>query len=153
MGLKDSFLNLFRVSDDAEYVEYDEYEATYQDEVEQEYEQPVYTQPTPRREVAKYEGKTMKTKINIVEPRVYSEVEAIAALLIEKQAVLLNLKRVDEMQARRIIDYMAGIAYATNGDVQKLSADIFLCVPANIEIEGMLSDEVDPNHLDFFDAL
>lgn len=152
MKLKNTFLNLFKVSDDEEYVEYDAYDATYQDVEEQ--EEVVYAKPILRKEpTTKYEGKTMKTKINVVEPRVYSEVEAIAALLIEKQAVILNLKRVDEMQARRIIDYMAGIAYATNGDVQKLSADIFLCVPANIEIEGMLSDDMDPNHFDFLESL
>ncbi|MBS4750556.1 DUF552 domain-containing protein [Granulicatella sp. zg-ZJ] len=146
MGIKDTFSKWFKVADDD--LDYDNYGENYEVETATEVLPAVQKKFVQK----KYEGKDM-AKINIVEPRVYSEVETIAALLLEKQAVLLNLRRVDEAQARRIIDYMAGIAYAIGGDVQKLSGDIFLCAPSNIEIEGMLSEESEANHINFLDSI
>lgn len=137
--LKELIASFFRIQDDQDY------EIEYTDNGEISNKEKIYAS-------AKRERDDM-AKINIIEPRVYSEVETIAALLIDKQAVLLNLRRVDESQARRIIDYLAGIAYAVNGDVQKLSEDIFLCVPSNIEIEGMLNEELTSNRLDFLESM
>lgn len=98
------------------------------------------------------EGKDM-AKINLVEPRVYKEVENIAPLLLERQAILLNLRRMDEAQATRVIDYLAGIAFAVGGDIQKISSDIFMITPANIEVESMLSEDLEHNQLDFLDSI
>lgn len=134
MGFKDTIANFFRVQDTDENYEVEEYVET-----------------KPARAGAPSRGREM-AKINIIEPRVYSEVETIAERLIQKQAVLLNLRRVDEAQARRIIDYLAGIVYAVKGDVEKLSEDIFLCVPENFEIEGILNEE-NNNRLDFTDSI
>lgn len=98
------------------------------------------------------EGKDM-AKINLVEPRVYKEVENIAPLLLERQAILLNLRRMDEAQATRVIDYLAGIAFAVGGDIQKISSDIFMITPANIEVESILSEGLEHNQLDFLDSI
>lgn len=147
MGLFDKMKNVFQIS--SEEFE-DDYEVVYETG-----EQQVVSSVEKRAKNIQNkinEGKNM-AKINIVEPRVYAEIENIAPLLLEKQALLLNLKRVDEAQATRIIDYMAGIAYAVGGDIQKISADIFLIVPANIEVEGMLSEDLDNKQLDFIDSI
>lgn len=147
MGLFDKMKNVFQIS--SEEFE-DDYEVVYETG-----EQQVVSSVEKRAKNIQNkinEGKNM-AKINIVEPRVYAEIENIAPLLLEKQALLLNLKRVDEAQATRIIDYMAGIAYAVGGDIQKISVDIFLIVPANIEVEGMLSEDLDNKHLDFIDSI
>ena len=124
MALKD-FFNVFRA--DESYDSYDEQE--------------LMPAPVQRRKV---ESKKM-SKINIVEPRVYSEVQSIADALLSQQSVLLNLRRVEGDQAQRIIDYLAGIAYAIGGDMQKLTPEIFLCTPANVEISGVLNDLNDDN--------
>lgn len=137
--LKELIASFFRIQDDHDY------EIEYTDNGEISNKEKIYASTKRERDDM--------AKINIIEPRVYSEVETIASLLIERQAVLLNLRRVDEAQARRIIDYLAGIAYAVNGDVQKLSEDIFLCVPSNIEIEGMLNEELTSNRLDFLESM
>ncbi|MBF0780415.1 MULTISPECIES: cell division protein SepF [unclassified Granulicatella] len=142
MGFKESISRFFRVNQDDEYVDY---------EIEDETEVTEHALKRGQAPTKIREGKDM-AKINIIEPRVYSEVETIASLLLDKQAALLNLRRVDDTQARRIIDYLAGIAYAIGGDVQKLSESIFLCVPANIEIEGMLNEE-NQSRLDFLEQL
>lgn len=139
MSFKETISRFFRVNQDDDY-ETDEIE----DNMSNDY-------VTKKGQAKIREGKDM-AKINILEPRVYSEVETIASLLLEKQAALLNLRRVDDTQARRIIDYLAGIAYAIGGDVQKLSDSIFLCVPANIEIEGILNDD-NQNRLDFLEQM
>lgn len=75
-------------------------------------------------------------KIRIVEPRVYSEAKNIAKHILSEEAVLVNFHLVEEYQARRIVDFMTGTVYALGGDIQRVGNEIFLCTPANMEIDG-----------------
>lgn len=75
-------------------------------------------------------------KIRIVEPRVYSEAKNIAKHILSNEAVLVNFHLVEEYQARRIVDFMTGTVYALGGDIQRVGNEIFLCTPANMEIDG-----------------
>lgn len=81
-----------------------------------------------------------QSKIVVFEPRVYSEVQEIADLLLANQSVVLNFTRIEEDQAKRIVDFLTGTIYAINGDIQRIGDEIFLCTPKNVEIDGMLSD-------------
>lgn len=87
------------------------------------------------------------SKIFVVEPKVYSEVERISDSLLSGETVLLNFRRLEAADARRIIDFMAGIAYAIGGDVQKVRDGIFICSPANVRVEGVFEDELDQDGL------
>ena len=44
--------------------------------------------------------------------------------------------------ARRIIDFLSGAVYATEGNIQKISAGIFLVAPYNVGIMGDFKDEL-----------
>ena len=81
-----------------------------------------------------------QSKIVVFEPRVYSEVQEIADLLLANQSVILNFARIEEDQAKRIVDFLTGTIYAINGDIQRIGDEIFLCTPKNVEIDGVLSD-------------
>lgn len=81
-----------------------------------------------------------QSKIVVFEPRVYSEVQEIADLLLSNQSVVLNFTRIEEEQAKRIVDFLTGTIYAISGDIQRIGEEIFLCTPKNVEIDGMLSD-------------
>ena len=58
-----------------------------------------------------------------------------------RNAVVVNLKRVTPDQAKRIVDFLSGTLYAIGGDLQKLGGGIFLCTPNNINVEGKISDD------------
>lgn len=81
-----------------------------------------------------------QAKITILEPRVYSEVQEIADILLKDQSVVLNFVRMDEEQAKRIVDFLTGTVYALGGDIQRVGNEIFLCTPENVSIDGTLTD-------------
>jgi cell division inhibitor SepF len=81
-----------------------------------------------------------QTKITILEPRVYSEVQEIADILLKDQSVVLNFVRMDEEQAKRIVDFLTGTVYALGGDIQRVGNEIFLCTPENVSIDGTLTE-------------
>ena len=83
----------------------------------------------------KYSGR-FKTRIRIMEPRLYSEVRDIADVILADESVVLNFRRMDKEQAKKVIDFLMGITYAVRGDIQRIGDDIFLCTPDGIEIEG-----------------
>ncbi|WP_035053608.1 cell division protein SepF [Carnobacterium pleistocenium] len=81
-----------------------------------------------------------QSKIVVFEPRVYSEVQEIADFLLSNQSVILNFTRIEEDQAKRIVDFLTGTIYAISGDIQRVGEEIFLCTPKNVEIDGVISD-------------
>mgnify|MGYP004526859279 FL=1 len=85
------------------------------------------------------------SKMILLEPRAYSESQQIADYLKERNAVVVNLKRVTPDQAKRIVDFLSGTLYAIGGDLQKLGGGIFLCTPNNVNVEGKISDDTQPN--------
>lgn len=85
------------------------------------------------------------SKMMLLEPRAYSESQQIADYLKERNAVVVNLKRVTPDQAKRIVDFLSGTLYAIGGDLQKLGGGIFLCTPNNVNVEGEISDDTTPN--------
>lgn len=85
--------------------------------------------------------KNNANKMVLVEPRAYSESQQIADHLKKRNSVVVNLKRVTNDQARRIIDFLSGALYAIGGDIQKLGNGIYLCTPKNVDVEGRISDE------------
>ena len=89
------------------------------------------------------EGKQEKetNQMVLVEPRAYSESQTIADHLKSKNTVVVNLKRVTEAQAKRIIDFLTGTLYAIGGDLQKLGPGIYLCTPKNVSIQGKITEE------------
>ena len=85
----------------------------------------------------------MGNKMMLLEPRAYSESQQIADYLKNRNAVVVNLKRVTPDQAKRIVDFLTGTLYAIGGSLQKLGGGIFLCTPNNINVEGKISNETD----------
>jgi cell division inhibitor SepF len=84
-------------------------------------------------------------RVVLAEPRSYDEAQDIADNLKNHRPIIVNLQRVPKEHAIRIIDFLSGTVYALNGNIQKLGSHIFMCTPANVDIQGsitdMLSDE------------
>lgn len=76
-----------------------------------------------------------KTRIKIIEPRLYSEVKDIADIVLSNQSVIINFRRMENDQAKKVIDFMMGTTYAADGDIQKIGDSIFLCTPSGVEID------------------
>jgi cell division inhibitor SepF len=83
------------------------------------------------------------SKMILLEPRAYSESQQIVDYLRNRNAVVVNLKRVTGDQAKRIVDFLSGTIYAIGGEIQKIGGGIFLCTPNNVNIQGKITDEKD----------
>lgn len=81
------------------------------------------------------------SKMILLEPRAYSESQAIADHLKSRNSVVVNLKRVTSAQAKRIIDFLSGCVYSIGGTMQKIGVGIYLCTPKNVNIQGKISDD------------
>lgn len=74
--------------------------------------------------------------IMVLEPRVYSEAMKIANHVMSGKSVLVNFNLMEEYQARRVVDFLTGTVYAEDGDIKRVSDEMFLCTPKTVEIEG-----------------
>ncbi|SFB84915.1 cell division inhibitor SepF [Alkalibacterium subtropicum] len=77
-----------------------------------------------------------KPRIKVVEPRLYSEVQSIADILLNNQSVILNFRRMEKEQAKQMLDFLMGTTYAIKGDIQRLGEEIFICTPQSFEVDG-----------------
>ena len=80
-------------------------------------------------------------KMILMEPRAYSESQAIADHLKARNSVVVNLKRVTSDQAKRIIDFLSGCTYAIGGTMQKIGIGIYLCAPKNVNVQGKITED------------
>lgn len=75
----------------------------------------------------------------LFEPRSYSETQDIAAYLKAGKAAVVNLHRLQKEQSKRVIDFLSGVIYAIDGDIQQIGPKIFLCTPKGIGVSGNIS--------------
>lgn len=79
-------------------------------------------------------------KIMFFDPSVFSDVKNIGKMILNGRAVIVNFRKMDENQIHRVIDFLSGLIFAVNGDMQRIGEKIFLCTPKNFKIEGDLSN-------------
>lgn len=65
----------------------------------------------------------------------------------QNKTCIINLEGVDRANAQRIADFLGGAAYAIDGDIQRVSTDIFIVAPANVNITGEFKEELKANGL------
>ena len=81
------------------------------------------------------------SKIFVIEPSVYTEAERIADALLKGEAVIINFKKMEVADAKRVIDFVVGVTYAINGDVQQIREDIYICSPPNYQVQGSFAED------------
>ncbi|MFC4651330.1 cell division protein SepF [Lactococcus nasutitermitis] len=79
---------------------------------------------------------TAISSIAIKEPRAYADIMEAARIIKNGESVLVNFKFMGDNQARRSIDFMTGVAFTLDGDIQNVGGQIFLMTPANITVDA-----------------
>lgn len=75
-----------------------------------------------------------QVKMQIVEPRTFSEAQAIADKFKQGVPVIMNLSMTDQDLAKRLLDFASGLTYGLNGGLQKVSDKVFMLTPANVDV-------------------
>ena len=165
MGFLDELKRLTHPYEDEMEDDYDEDEDVYEDE-----EEPEDVEPTPppreepsRRREREYQEpprrKSGGTVVNIhattqqqvvlVKPERYENASEIADHLRDKRTVVLNLEKTQKDVARRLLDFLSGVAYAQEGKIKKVALQTYIVTPYNVDIMGDLIDELENNGLYF----
>ena len=84
-----------------------------------------------------------------VKPERFENASEIADQLKDKRTVVLNLESTNKDVARRLIDFLSGVAYAGEGKIKKVAANTYIITPYHVDIEGDLIDELENNGLYF----
>lgn len=134
----------------------------YEDEDEEydDFEEPVHsrdnvfddrksTRPDDRRNKIVNIHATTQLKVVLVKPERFENASEIADHLKDKRTVVLNLESTNKDVARRLIDFLSGVAYAGEGKIKKVAANTFIITPYHVDIEGDLIDELENNGLYF----
>ena len=132
----------------------------YEDEDEEfdDFEEPARREPAFDDRKAKIEDRrnkvvnihaTTQLKVVLVKPERFENASEIADHLKDKRTVVLNLESTNKDIARRLIDFLSGVAYAGEGKIKKAAANTYLITPYHVDIEGDLIDELENNGLYF----
>ena len=92
---------------------------------------------------------TTQLKVVLVKPERFENASEIADHLKDKRTVVLNLESTNKDIARRLIDFLSGVAYAGEGKIKKVAANTYIITPYHVDIEGDLIDELESNGLYF----
>ena len=90
---------------------------------------------------------TTQLKVVLVKPERFENASEIADHLKEKRTVVLNLESTNKDVARRLIDFLSGVAYAGEGKIKKAAANTYIITPYSVDIMGDLIDELENNGL------
>ncbi len=81
-------------------------------------------------------------KVVIYEPTNFDEAPSIVDNLKSRKPVIINLENIDTELAKKFFDFLNGAIYALDGNIQKVSAGIFILAPNNVDISGNIKEEL-----------
>ena len=92
---------------------------------------------------------TTQLQVVLVKPERYEVSPEIADHLKERRTVVLNLESANKETARRILDFLSGVAYAMDGQIKRVANSTYIITPYNVDLQGDLIDELENNGLYF----
>ena len=166
MGLLDEFKRLAHPYEDEEEDDYDEYDAPApraerqdrsdrSDRAAERAERRERTGSAPMLDEERRSNKVVNIRaatqlqVVLVKPEKFEDASSIADHLREKRTVVLNLESTNKDIARRLLDFLSGVAYANEGKIKKVAISTYIITPYNVDILGDLIDELENNGLYF----
>lgn len=92
---------------------------------------------------------TSKLAVVLVKPDRFEQAAEIADHLKDKRTVVLNLEQTNKDIARRLVDFLSGVAYANEGKIKKVANSTYIITPYNVDIMGDLIDELESSGMYF----
>ena len=83
-------------------------------------------------EVTTGEGGNIELKV--VRPESFEEVSTVADYLLEGCTVVLNLELLDSASIVRMLDFLNGVTYSTDGEIKNVSRSTYIITPHNVDV-------------------
>ena len=154
MGISDKFKSIFGIEDEDFEDELME-EATVEEIVPAENtfkadftQNVVATTPAPVKKERNVSLSSIpRLQVVLVKPERFEEASDIADSLNAKKTVVLNLESASKEVARRLVDFLSGVAYAQDGKIKRVAVNTFIITPYNVGLAGDIVDELESNGL------
>ena len=152
MGLMDELKKIIHPYDDEDY----DYEDDFEEPVKESSRSLFDDRKDDRREDRRSEDRhnkvvnihaTTQLKVVLVKPERFENASEIADHLREKRTVVLNLESTNKDVARRLVDFLSGVAYAGDGKIKKVSTNTYIITPYSVDLMGDLIDELENSGL------
>ena len=88
----------------------------------------------PRRMAMMFEDGHPLSKITTLRPKDYSEARTIGERFRDGTPVIMDLVSMDNADAKRLVDFAAGLAFALRGSFDKVATKVFLLSPADVDV-------------------
>jgi len=92
------------------------------------------TSRVPERQLAVPIQTTDLARITTLHPRTYNEARTIGEHFREGTPVIINLTEMVDSDARRLVDFSAGLIFGLRGSIDRVTNKVFLLSPANVEV-------------------
>ncbi|MDN4473676.1 cell division protein SepF [Demequina zhanjiangensis] len=73
-------------------------------------------------------------RIQTIKPRSYSDARLIGEAFREGVPVIMNLTEMSDADAKRLVDFSAGLSFGLHGSIERVTTSVFLLSPAHVEI-------------------
>ncbi|MER7331925.1 MULTISPECIES: cell division protein SepF [unclassified Micromonospora] len=87
-----------------------------------------------QRERAVVAEEEQRYQITTLHPTTYREARTIGEHFRDGVPVIINLTEMDEADARRLVDFAAGLAFGLRGTIERVTNRVFLLSPANVQV-------------------
>ena len=74
------------------------------------------------------------SRITTLHPRTYNEARTVGENFREGTPVIMNLSEMDDADAKRLVDFAAGLVFATRGTIERVTNKVFLLSPPNVTV-------------------
>ena len=144
-------------ADYSDGADYSEYVAEYADPAEPNDGQPVYgsdggsdgrARGDRRGQIGDPVQPADLARITTLHPRTYNEARTIGEHFREGTPVIMNLTEMVDSDARRLVDFAAGLIFGLRGSIDRVTNKVFLLSPANVEVTA--EDKARIAERDFF---
>ncbi len=78
----------------------------------------------------------------LVKPDVFEKAAEIADHLKSRRTVVLNLEKTENSVARRLVDFLSGVAYANEGKIKRVANNTYIITPFDVDLMGEVLDEL-----------
>ncbi|OLT39876.1 cell division protein SepF [Serinicoccus sp. CNJ-927] len=75
-------------------------------------------------------------RITTIHPRTYNEAKTIGEAFRGGVPVIMNLSDMDDADAKRLVDFAAGLAFGLHGSIERVTSKVFLLSPSFVEVDG-----------------
>ncbi|QBX54025.1 DUF552 domain-containing protein [Nocardioides seonyuensis] len=135
------------LEDTGHYDDYDgDFETAAHDAVDPRADRPRERRPAPvadlaerRRPVSVHQGVqpgvvAELSRITTLHPRNYNEARLVGENYRDGTPVIMNLSEMDDNDAKRLVDFAAGLIFATRGSIERVTNKVFLLSPPNVTV-------------------